>query len=413
MEKYRERFSKYEKNRWAGLTISLCVVVVFYMVVSNIGSIKGFFNSFLTITSTVIIGAVVAYTVNPLAVLIYNRLKKLFKKNEYAAWVISASVSLILVLAIIIGLLILIIPMLIDNITNFAKGLTGYINSLKQLILASDFDDEIKLPVIGFIDEQTDFTAVISKFVAGNEITPAWVLKFSADIGAGAFNFLIGIILAFYFLIGKKKLVELLSEFFLLVIPSRHYENCRNVWIKFNSIFSRFVICEIIDSLIVGAVNGVFMFAMHMPYAVFCSVVVSLTNLAPTFGPFVGAFICGVILLLAKPEAVIPFLLFTLVLQLVDGYLIKPRLFGSALKVPAFLVLVFLVVGGKIWGVPGVLLAIPLAAILSYIYKDIAVPWLRSRKKVKDEAESLENNKIDEKSKIKSKKEPEEKAVKE
>lgn len=397
MNKYRERFSKYEKNRWTGLTISLCFVVVFYMVVSNIGSIRGFFNSFLTITSTVIIGAVVAYTVNPLAMLIYNRLRKLLKKKEDAAWIISASVSLILVIALFTGLLILIIPMLIDNVTNFAKGLSGYISSLKQLVIDSDFDDEIKIPLIGFIDEQTDFTTVVSKFVSGNEITPAWVLKFSASIGANAFNLLIGIILAFYFLIGKKKLVELLSEFFLLVIPTRHYENCRNVWIKFNSIFSRFVICEIIDSLIVGVINSVFMFAMHMPYAMFCSVVVALTNLAPTFGPFVGAFICAVILLLAKPEAVIPFLLFTLLLQLVDGYVIKPRLFGSALKVPAFLVLVFLVVGGKIWGVPGVLLAIPLAAILSYIYKGIAVPWLRSRKEVKDKAEAIEQEKAKEK----------------
>ena len=125
-----------------------------------------------------------------------------------------------------------------------------------------------------------------------------------------------------------------------------------------------------------------------MPYAVFCSVVVALCNLAPTFGPFVGAFIGAVILLLAEPHFVIPFLIFTLVLQLIDGYVIKPRLFGSALNVPPFLVLVFLVVGGKIWGVPGVLLAIPLAAILTYIYSEIVVPWLKDRKKVKDGAKN-------------------------
>ena len=187
--------------------------------------------------------------------------------------------------------------------------------------------------------------------------------------------------------VGLGGLVELLSEFFYLVIPSKHYENCSNIWTRFNSIFSRFIVCELVDAVIVGVVNAIFMFLMHMPYAVFCSVIVALTNLAPTFGPFVGAFICAVILLLVKPEFVIPFLVFTLALQLIDGYVIKPRLFGSALKVPAFLVLVFLVVGGKIWGVPGVLLAIPLAAILSYIYKDIAVPWLRARKNHKDEEE--------------------------
>ena len=94
MVNYKQRFNKTEKNRWSGLTISLCVVVVFYMLLSHIGSIKGFFNSFLAITSTVIIGAVIAYTVNPLAVFVYKRLKKAFKKNENAAWIISAVVSL-------------------------------------------------------------------------------------------------------------------------------------------------------------------------------------------------------------------------------------------------------------------------------------------------------------------------------
>ena len=99
--------------------------------------------------------------------------------------------------------------------------------------------------------------------------------------------------------------------------------------------------------------------------------------------------------MLAKPDTVIVWLIFTLALQLIDGYVIKPRLFGSALNVPPFLVLVFLVVGGKIWGVPGVLLAIPLAAILTYIYSEIVVPWLKDRKRVKDEAEIKMNAKSD------------------
>ena len=393
MVNYKQRFNKTEKNRWSGLTISLCIVVLFYMLLSHIGSVKGFFNSFLTITSTVIIGAVIAYTVNPLAVFIYKRVKKLFKKNEDVAWIISAVVSLVFIIGILVALLIVITPMLVENITNFAMGLSGYMNSLRTLISESELDEDFKHNLIDFIKEQSNLTTVIRRFALGNDVTASGVIKFSASLGSGAFNLLIGIILSFYFLIGKKKLVELLSEFFYLIIPTKHYDNCKNVWTKFNSIFSRFIVCELVDALIVGLINELFMFSMHMPYAVFCSVVVALTNLAPTFGPFVGAFICAVILLLAQPESVIPFLIFTLALQLIDGYVIKPRLFGSALKVPAFLVLVFLVVGGKLWGVPGVLLAIPLAAILSYIYREIAVPWLAQRKKVKDEEEAKEKTK--------------------
>ena len=389
MEKYKERFSKYEKNRWTGLTISLCIVVVFYMLVSNIGNLKGFFDSFFAITSTVIIGAVIAYTVNPFACFIYKRIEKKFKENhKNRAWVLSAVLSLTTMLLLIAGLIVLITPRLIENITAFARGLTGYIDSLKQLITESELDESYKVSILGFVNEQTDITVLVSKVFSENEITPGWVLSFSAGIGSKAFGFMIGVILAYYFLCAKKKLIDTLGEFFYLVIPSAHYTNWRNICNRLNAIFSRFIVCELVDALIVGIVNALFMFATGMPYAVFCSVVVALTNLAPTFGPFVGAFIGAVILLLAKPDSVIIWLVFTLALQLIDGYVIKPRLFGSALNVPPFLVLVFLVVGGKIWGVPGVLLAIPLAAILTYIYSEIVVPWLKDRKKVKDGAKN-------------------------
>lgn len=391
MERFKERFSKYEKNRWTGLTISLCVVVIFYMLVSNLGNLKGFFDSFFAITSTVIIGAVIAYTANPLASFIYRHIEKKFKDNhKNRAWVLSAVISLTSILLLVAGLIVLITPRLIENITAFAKGLNGYINSLKQLITDSELDESYKVSILGFVNEQTDITTLVSKVFSENEITPGWVLSFSAGIGSKAFGFMIGIILAYYFLCAKKKLIDTLGEFFYLVIPSAHYTNWRNICNRLNSIFSRFIVCELVDALIVGIVNALFMFATGMPYAVFCSVVVALTNLAPTFGPFVGAFIGAVILLLAKPDSVIIWLVFTLALQLIDGYVIKPRLFGSALNVPPFLVLVFLVVGGKIWGVPGVLLAIPLAAILTYIYSEIVVPWLKDRKKAKDQADKKE-----------------------
>ena len=392
MEKYKERFSKYEKNRWTGLTISLCIVVVFYMVLSNLSNMRGFFNSFFAITSTVIIGAVIAYTANPFASFIYKHIEKKFKEaHKNRAWVLSAVISLTTMLLIIAGLVALIAPRLIENITAFARGLSGYINSFKNLVMTSELEDEYKISILRFVDEQTSLTNLVSKVFGGNEITPGWVLSFSAGIGSKAFSVMIGVILAYYFLCAKKKLIDTLSEFFFLIIPKKHYSDWSNVCNRLNAIFSRFIVCELVDALIVGIVNAVFMFATGMPYAVFCSVVVALTNLAPTFGPFVGAFIVAVILLLAKPDAVIIWLVFTLALQLIDGYVIKPRLFGSALNVPPFLVLVFLVVGGKIWGVPGVLLAIPLAAILTYIYKEIVVPWLKDRKKVKDRALEKEN----------------------
>ena len=197
MEKYKERFSKYEKNRWTGLTISLCVVVVFYMLLSNLGNMKDFFNSFFAITSTVIIGAVIAYIANPFACFIYRHIEKKFKEtSKNKAWVLSAVISLTSMLLLIVVLLILITPRLIENITAFARGLTGYIDSFKQLVLTSELDEKYKISILGFVDEQTDLTTLVSTVFSGNEITPGWVISFSAGIGSKAFGFMIGIILA-------------------------------------------------------------------------------------------------------------------------------------------------------------------------------------------------------------------------
>ena len=121
------------------------------------------------------------------------------------------------------------------------------------------------------------------------------------------------------------------------------------------------------------------MWIMGMQYAGLVSVVVGFTNLIPTFGPIIGAAIGGLILLLVKPVHALIFVIFTLVLQTIDGYIIKPRLFGNTLGVSGLLILVAIVVGGNIFGVVGILLAIPFAAILDFSYKEAFLPWLEER----------------------------------
>ena len=112
--------------------------------------------------------------------------------------------------------------------------------------------------------------------------------------------------------------------------------------------------------------------------------VVALTNLIPTFGPVIGTVIGGFILLLINPVHALAFIIFTLVLQTIDGYVIKPRLFGGTLGVSGLLILISIVVFGNIFGMVGILLAIPLAAILDFSYKEEILPVLERHRKKKD-----------------------------
>jgi predicted PurR-regulated permease PerM len=112
---------------------------------------------------------------------------------------------------------------------------------------------------------------------------------------------------------------------------------------------------------------------------VLISVVVGVTNLAPTFGPIVGCVIGAFILVLINPWYALWFILFTIALQTLDGYFIKPKLFGDSLGVPAIWVLVFIIVGGRMFGVWGIMLAIPCAAIINYIYEDVFLQRMEKR----------------------------------
>jgi predicted PurR-regulated permease PerM len=166
----------------------------------------------------------------------------------------------------------------------------------------------------------------------------------------------------------------------LLVVSEDRYTRFSSVLTRFNEIFTQYIAVELMDAILVGLVNYIFMTIAGMPNTLIVSCVVGVTNLAPTFGPIVGAAVGALILLLVKPSAVIAFLIFTVILQTVDGYVLKPKFFGSALSVPSALILIAIIAFGKMFGITGMLLAIPVAAIFVYLYNELLIPALEARK---------------------------------
>ena len=138
---------------------------------------------------------------------------------------------------------------------------------------------------------------------------------------------------------------------------------------KCGQIFTRYIRCNLLDAVIVGAANALFLWALGLPYVGLISVVAGVTNMIPTFGPVIGAVVGAVLLALRKPADALWFLLFTAALQLLDSYVLKPRLFGSSLGVPSVIVLLATLLGGYFFGVLGVLLAVPAAAIVLTLFR--------------------------------------------
>ena len=150
------------------------------------------------------------------------------------------------------------------------------------------------------------------------------------------------------------------------------------------------MIFTLLDLLIVGGINAVAMLVLRMPHVGLISIIVGVTNIIPTFGPVIGGAIGALLLLLVNPLFALLFLVITVILQICDGYVIKPRLFGNSLGVSGLVILLAIVTLGKAFGMGGLLLAIPIAAICDFTYREVLLPYLRKRKMQKAKEESEE-----------------------
>lgn len=352
---------------WVAYTVAICSGVLLFLTLSNLTNLLGFLKGVYRIISPLVIGLVVAYIVNPFVKLLRNTVLKGVKKSGLKT---NLSVFLaIIIIFLVIGLLMIaLIPQVIFSVQTFVTNLDSYIVSLQELLQSASLAAaERNIDISGITSLGDNFLDDLSSSVPKNFGN---IVATGLNISKALFNLMIGLFLAIYFLLDKERLQIGLARLLKRLLKEKKYRAFASFWDRCNAILVRYIAFDIIDGIIVAVVNFIFMSIMSMPYAVLVSVVVGITNLAPTFGPMVGGAIGAFIIVLVNPGQALWFMLFTIVLQTIDGYILKPKLFGGTLGIPGVWILVAIIVGGRIFGVTGILLAIPFTAIVDFIYKD-------------------------------------------
>ena len=336
-------------------------------VLSALGTFVGYFRA-------VILGAVFAYLLSPLAIFFSTKVfrGKVFDKTRWALSVILAVAVMLLAMTLLIGTL---LPQLIDSIVLFSANIDGYATSLMYLIenssLYSLIDQE------SFMTFSQNSLTSVTNFIkenAGN------IVGFAASSGKNIASTVIAMILAIYLLMDSKRVVNGVKQLCSLVLPEKGYRLFRDFVVRCDNILISYIVQSLLDALIIGSANAVFMTVTGMSYVGLISVVVGVTNLVPNFGPIIGGAIGAFILILVDPFNALIFVIFCLLLQTVDGYILKPRLFSGSLGVSGLLILSSTIVLGNMFSVLGILLSIPTAAVLSFLYHDYLLPWLKKRK---------------------------------
>ncbi len=370
---------KFFKQKWVSYTIATCSAVVLYLLLSNQGFLLGALSAIFKIIKPVISGIIVAYVFNPLANL-FDR-KVFYKlKNKKTSWKLSVAFALIVLALGVTLLCFALIPQLADSVSTLIGNMGMYVETLQDLLKSFESGSTGKLfgldlsGIATFGDELLDN---IANYFKDNMDS---VVMTSSSIGKGVLDAVIAFILAIYFLLDKHRITAGVNRFISLLMKDERYNKWADFFNRCNKILIRYIGVDVVDGIIVGVVNFLFMIIMRMPYAALISVIVGITNLAPTFGPIVGAVIGAFILVLVNPWYALWFLIFTIILQTIDGYILKPRLFGESLGVSALMVLISIIIGGRLFGVIGILFAIPFAAIIDFVWKDYVIKKLEERK---------------------------------
>ena len=362
-------------------SIILVVGILFYFLLSKIRALFGLIGYFFDALTPFIIGFIIAYLfstpVNAVESL-YNRFA--FKKSKRRHSInrgLSIATVIILFLAVFSLIMALIIPEVIESVVVLAKNADTYINDVNGVL--SDFADKYGISfthISDIIGTSHEIFKGIAGYVAN---TLPGILDFSLSIGSGISNLFIGFILALYLLSSKEKFIAQTKKVIYALFPKRATDETLSTFRFVHETFGKYLSSQILDSAILGVLCFIFMSIFGMEYALLISLIITISNLIPFIGPIIGTIPSFFILLMTSPIKALWFLVMILILQQFDANVMQPKIVGKNIGLSSFWVILSVLIGGELFGVIGVFLAVPAFSVIYTFTKRVIEKRLRNK----------------------------------
>ena len=379
---------KTENEKYIKLGITLIAVVLVGLFAAWIldasGSIAAFFSKVGGILMPFVYGAVIAYILSPLCSVFEKFFTRLLPKRRGISMGLSILCTLLTAILVIALLLILIIPNLVDSVLQIISSLPGQLTAfdawfselLEEIPELQEMWEEYSGNLITNINSwlKTDLMPLVQTLIEslGGQV---------AGIVNVAYNLFLGILISVYLLASRRKFARQARLLLGGLVPKKWADLIEEEVHYADRMFNGFLMGRILDSVIVGIICFVFTFLCGFDSCVLISVIVGVTNVIPLFGPFLGAIPSALLLLLENPMHCLIFLIFIVVLQQVDGNIIGPRIVGQKTGVSSFWVLFAVLLFGGLWGLVGMIIGVPLFAVIYDIIRRLVFVGLRHWKR--------------------------------
>lgn len=361
----------------------LCAFVLFKMpvIISVLKGITEILKPFLY-------GVVFAYLLAPLCNKIEEKLFQFFPKAKAKARRFICFIAIVISLCVAIAVIWLIIMMIIPQVWDSVMKIIQMVP--QKLIVVNNWIEHI-------LENQPELQAYFEEFSSQAEsnidslLNVDTIQKVQSIINSLSVqlfgvlgvvkNIFLGLLISAY-LLGSRKLFGAQAGLILHGVFSDKWAKIIEEEIRYtDKMFNGFLVGKIIDSAIIGLLCFAGTSIMGFEAPAFISVIIGITNIIPFFGPFIGAIPCGLLLLLENPMHCLYFIIFIFVLQQLDGNVIGPKILGNTTGVSSFWVLFAILLFGGMWGVVGMVIGVPLFAVIYDIIRKLVYRGLRKHKR--------------------------------
>ena len=362
---------------WFSLAVA---IIAAYNILGNLAGVAQIIGSILGAIMPFCIGLLIAYILYMPCRSIETLFKKSKKKNfvNKHARGLSILTTYIIALIVIVIILNVIIPIVVQSLSDLFTNLPGYYNSVTEKINELPEDNILRsekaTEIINNI-KNIDFTALF------NMERIQQYIKSVISAMETILDAFIAVIVSVYILAQRNAIIRFLSKFTKAVASKNAYEKIKKYFIKSNSVFFKFLTSQVLDAILVGVLVSVALSILQVKYAVLLGFMIGLFNLIPYFGAIVAVVIA--ILITVLTGGIGKALLMTVVvviLQQIDANIINPKIVGDSLEISQLLVIFAVTLGGAYFGVIGMFLAVPVATVIKLVIED----FIEEREKSKE-----------------------------
>lgn len=382
--------------RW-GLT-AFCVIVAsicFYYLMFHGSNIRNAFNSIIKILMPVIVGFVLAYLLAPLMNQIEFRIinpiiskcniKKESKKQSVRR-AISVLLTILLVFLILYALVGMFVSQIVPSIMNLVSNFDTYVNNVTKLInqLMED-NPEVGAYVTKLVSRysvEIESWLNTKVLTSTSELIKTVSLSVISLIGV-LWNWIIGFIISIYLLASKEKFAGQAKKIVYAVFETDTANTIIRNFRFTHKTFIGFISGKILDSIIIGLLCFIGTTLLNTPYAALVSVIIGVTNVIPFFGPYLGAVPTTILIFLVDPTHPLNsvyFVIFILVLQQFDGNILGPKILGDSTGLTGFWVIFAITLFGGAFGVLGMIVGVPIFAVIYAAIKSLVNAALEKKK---------------------------------